>query len=187
MVEMLLHWDAVLFQFINSSLSNPVFNALLPWFREKWFWMPVYLFVAAFTLLNYKKSGWLILLGLALSVGLADFTSSSLVKKNVQRLRPCNDLEMFQKLDLRVPCGGGYSFTSSHAANHFAAAVFLIGVFGGLARWVRPLALSWAGLVGFSQVYVGVHYPGDILGGAALGAAIAWLTLVTLRRWNAGL
>ena len=99
MVEMLLHWDAVLFQFINSSLSNPVFNALLPWFREKWFWMPVYLFVAAFTLLNYKKSGWLILLGLALSVGLADFTSSSLVKKNVQRLRPCNDLEMFQKLD----------------------------------------------------------------------------------------
>lgn len=184
MVEILLHWDAAFFQFINSSLSNPILDALLPLFREKWFWMPVYLFVAAFALLNYKKRGWFIMLGLILSVGLADYTSSTLVKKNVQRLRPCNDPEMFQKLELKVPCGGGYSFTSSHAANHFAAAIFLIGVFGGLARWVRPVALLWAGLIGFAQVYVGVHYPGDILGGAALGAAIGWWTLATLRRWD---
>ncbi len=183
MLEMLQQWDAALFQCINSSLSNPVFDALLPWFREKWFWMPVYLFVAAFAIINFRKRGWIILLGLALAAGLADFTSSTLVKKNVQRLRPCNDVEMIDHVQLRVPCGGGYSFTSSHAANHFAAAVFLIGMFGGLARWVRPTALIWAGLIAFSQVYVGVHYPGDVLCGAALGAAIGWWAVFTWRRW----
>jgi len=182
MLEMLQNWDAALFQCINGSLSNPVFDALLPWFREKWFWMPVYLFVAVFALLNFRGRGWIVLLGLVLAAGLADFTSSTLVKKSVQRLRPCNNVEMFDQLQLRVPCGGGYSFTSSHAANHFAAAVFLIGVFGGLARWLRPVALTWAGLIAFSQVYVGVHYPGDVLFGAALGSAIGWWTVVTWRR-----
>ena len=183
MLEMIQQWDAALFQSINSGLSNPVFDTLLPWFREKWFWMPVYLFVAAFAVINFRKRGWIILLGLVLAAGLADFTSSTLVKKNVQRLRPCNDVEILDHVQLRVPCGGGYSFTSSHAANHFAAAVFLIGMFGGLTRWVRPVALTWAGLIAFSQVYVGVHYPGDVLFGAALGAAIGWWTVLTWRRW----
>jgi len=186
MLEMLQHWDAALFQFINGSLSNPVFDALLPWFREKWFWMPVYIFIAAFALLNFRGRGWIVLLGLVLAAGLADFTSSTLVKKNVKRLRPCNDIEMADQLHLRVPCGGGYSFTSSHAANHFAAAVFLIGVFGGLARWLRPVALTWAGLIAFSQVYVGVHYPGDVLFGAALGSIIGWWTVFTWRRRFSG-
>jgi len=181
MLETLQHWDAFLFQCINGSLSNPLFDALLPWFREKWFWMPAYLFVAAFALINFRKRGWVILLGLVLSAGLSDFTSSTLVKKNVQRLRPCNDPAMAASIQLRVPCGGGYSFTSSHAANHFAVAVFLIGVFGGFVRWLRPVTLIWAGSIAFSQVYVGVHYPGDVLLGAALGAAIGWWTATT---WN---
>ncbi len=184
MLEMLQNWDAALFQCINGSLSNPVFDALLPWFREKWFWMPVYLFVAAFALLNFRGRGCVILLGLVLTVGLSDFTSSSLVKKNVQRLRPCNDPAMFEKVQVRVPCGGGYSFTSSHAANHFAAAVFLIAMFGGLARWVRPAALTWAGLIAFAQVYVGVHYPGDVLCGAVLGAVLGWWTATIWQRMN---
>ena len=182
MLESLQHVDAALFQFINSSLSNPLFDTLLPWCREKWFWMPLYVFVAAFSVLNFGGKGWVIILGLALSAGLADFTSSTLIKKNVQRIRPCNDLEMVDNLQLRVPCGGGYSFTSSHAANHFAAAVFLIYIFGGLARWIRPVALIWAGLIAFSQVYVGVHYPGDVFFGALLGIAIGWWTASTVRR-----
>ncbi|MBK8556199.1 MAG: phosphatase PAP2 family protein [Lewinellaceae bacterium] len=74
----------------------------------------------------------------------------------------------------RVSCGGGYSFTSSHAANHFAVAVFLAAVFGGLSRWLRPGLLLWAAVISFAQVYVGVHYPGDVLAGALLGAIIGW-------------
>ena len=183
MLETLQHWDAFIFQGINSGLGNPVFDALLPWCREKWFWMPLYVFIVAFSVLNFGRRGWIIVLGLVLAAGLADFTSSTLIKKNVQRLRPCNNPEMVQTLELRAPCGSGYSFTSSHAANHFAAAVFLIGVFGGVFRWLRPVALVWAGIIAFSQVYVGVHYPGDVLIGALLGSAIGWWTWTTWQRW----
>ncbi len=182
MLELLQHWDASLFQFINGSLSNSVFDTILPWFRERWFWAPAYMFVVAFTLLNFKKRGIWIILGLVFAVGLTDFTSSTLIKKNVHRLRPCNNPEMFERLQVRVPCGSGYSFTSSHAANHFAVAVFLIGVFGGLIRRLRPIALGWAGLIAFSQVYVGVHYPGDVICGAFIGTAIGWWTAYSWRK-----
>jgi len=182
LLQTLQIWDSTLFQAVNSDMSNVVFDTVLPLFREKWFWAPLYLFIGAFSLLNFGKKGWVIVLGLVATTGLADFTSSTLVKKNVQRIRPCNDPEMVDKVQLRAHCGAGYSFTSSHAANHFAAAVFLIGIFGRLARWVRPVALSWAGAVAFSQVYVGVHYPGDVLCGALLGAAIGWWVSATIKK-----
>jgi len=184
MLETLQLWDATLFQLINGGLSNPVFDAVLPWCREKWFWMPIYVFVAAFALLNYRARGWLILLGLSLSAGAADYTSSTLVKKNVQRLRPCNDPAMYEQVQRRVSCGSGYSFTSSHAANHFAAAFFLIGVFGHLGRWIRPVAVGWAFIIAFSQVYVGVHYPGDVFFGALLGAGIGWGVANIWKKWS---
>lgn len=181
-LQTLQSWDAALFRFVNGSLCNVFFDAVLPFLREKWLWAPLYLFVGAFTWLNFGKKGWLIILGLIVAVGLSDFTSSTFVKKNVQRLRPCNDPVMVEKVMLRTACGAGYSFTSSHAANHFATAVFLIGIFGGLARWVRPAALGWAAMIAFSQVYVGVHYPGDVLGGALLGSAIGWWVVLTFRK-----
>ncbi len=174
----ILSLDAALFHFINTGMSNPVFDALLPLCREKWLWTPLYLFLATFFLLNYDRKGWIIILTMVLAIGLADFTSSALVKKNVRRLRPCNDPAMV--VQQRVSCGSGYSFTSSHAANHFAAAVFMIGILGNQRRWIRPAALIWAGLIAFSQVYVGVHYPLDVLGGALLGAAIGWWAIKTL-------
>ncbi len=188
-LEILNNWDAAVFQCINSDLGNPVFDAMLPFFREKWFWAPLYLFLGAFVWSNYGKKGWILVLGMVLSVGLADMTSSRLVKNNVQRLRPCNDPAMVETLHLRVSCGSGYSFTSSHAANHFALAVFLIGLFGHRSRWIRPAALTWAGLIALSQVYVGVHYPGDVICGAILGAAIGRLVASVAGRWlktNAG-
>lgn len=175
-------WDAGAFRFINGSMSNPVLDAVLPFFREKWFWAPLYLFVVAFVCFNYSRKGWVIIIGLVAAVGLADFTSSTLIKKNIQRLRPCNDPVLVEQVTLRAPCGSGYSFTSSHAANHFAAAVFIIGVFGRLARWVRPAALGWAAVIAVSQVYVGVHYPGDIIFGAMLGMAIGWWVVLTMRK-----
>lgn len=179
----LLAWDTDLFRFINGSLSNGLFDALLPLCREKWFWAPLYLFIGAFTLLNFPKRGWVILFGLVLVVVLSDGISSELVKKNIRRLRPCNDPTLAATVRLRTHCGSGYSFTSSHAANHFAVAVFLIGVFGRLHRRLRPAVLFWAGLIAFSQVYVGVHYPGDVLGGALLGMLIGWWVAWLVRRW----
>ena len=171
MLHALLSADAALFHFINTTLGNPVFDALLPLFRERLFWSPLYLFLVAFFPLNFGRKGRTIVLLTCLAVGMADFTSSTLIKKNVQRIRPCNDPEMV--VQERVSCGGGFSFPSSHAANHFAVAVLVAGLLGGTARrWVRPAALAWAGAIAFSQVYVGVHYPVDVTCGALLGILI---------------
>lgn len=186
LLQLLQQGDGIVFQWINGGLGNAVFDAVLPWFRERWFWAPLYIFMVSFCLLNFGRKGRVIVLGLVLSVGLADFTSSTLVKKNVQRLRPCNDPALTETVHLRVSsCGSGYSFTSSHAANHFAVAVFFIGIFGARWRRLRPAALLWAGAIAFSQVYVGVHYPGDVVCGAILGAGAGWLVAAMLRktRW----
>ncbi len=182
--EILRSLDASIFQWINSGWSNPVFDALMPWCREKWIWAPLYLFIATFSWINFGNRGWVLVIGLTMAAGLADFTSSSLIKKNVQRLRPCNDPELRATVVLRLDnCGSGYSFTSSHAANHFAAAVFLIGFLGRWSRWAKPVLLGWAGLIALSQVYVGVHFPGDIFFGGILGALIGW-ALARLLQWT---
>jgi membrane-associated phospholipid phosphatase len=184
MPEMLQNIDVQAFQWINSGMANPLFDAILPWCREKWFWMPAYWFIAAFSWLNFGKKGWIIIFGMVVAAGLADFTSSTLIKKNVQRIRPCNDIQQFEKIVVRVPCGSGYSFTSSHAANHFAVAIFMIGIFGPVRKWVKPAALIWASTIAISQVYVGVHYPGDVITGGLLGAIIGWIAFKSLNRWN---
>lgn len=168
--------DRTVFQWINSGMANPVFDAVLPWMREKWIWAPLYAFLAAFFLYNFRqRTAWLLILGLAASAGVSDFTSSTLIKKQVARPRPCNDPDMQDKVILRIPCGPGYSFTSSHASNHFAVAVFMMGFFSA-ARWRKKyLLLVWAGLISFSQIYMGVHYPIDVLCGALFGCLIGYL------------
>jgi undecaprenyl-diphosphatase len=182
-VHQLIAADKWLFECVNQGWSNPVFDAVLPLFREKLFWAPFYLFVVSFAWINRGKKGLILIAGLVVAVGLADFTSSSLIKKNVQRLRPCNDPEMQATMQRRVPCGGGYSFTSSHAANHFAAAVFLIGAFGLSGHWQQKVLWAWAGSIALAQVYVGVHYPLDVTCGALLGVGIGWLVVRMFRRW----
>ena len=174
MIQALLEGDQWLFKVINSSMSNSLFDLLLPWFRERLFWAPFYLFIVAFTLLNTGNRRWLILIGLVVTVGLTDFTSSTIIKKNVHRIRPCNAVALQEVIHIRVPCGGGFSFTSSHAANHFAVAVFLIVVLGLAGQWHQKAMLGWSGSIAFSQVYVGVHYPLDVVCGALLGSLMGW-------------
>lgn len=180
-VHVVIELDQWLFTLINTGLSNPLFDAVLPLFREKWFWAPLYLFIGAYSL-HFGKRGRLIILGVILVAGLADFTSSSIIKKTVKRLRPCNDTEMVERIQARVGCGGGYSFPSSHAANHFAVAVFLIGAFRLAGRWPQKALLAWAALIAFSQVYVGVHYPLDVTCGALLGSLIGALGSLLLKK-----
>lgn len=184
LIHIILEADKAVFLWVNNALSNDWFDAVLPWCRERFFWTPVYLFL--FILLGVNlgiKKSVIIAVFLGLTVGLADFTSSELIKKNVKRVRPCNDLLLNEYVQLRIAeCGGGYSFTSSHAANHFAVAVFLIGIFGRCNRWVGLALLFWAGLIAFSQVYVGVHYPLDVTCGALLGVGVGWTGYYFFRR-----
>ena len=132
--------------------------------------MPLYLFLLLFMLLNFrKKAGWWIVYFIV-TVSLMDTVGNKLIKQTVQRLRPCNDPDMIASLVLRVPnCGTGYSFISNHAANHFAMAMFAFLTIGSLAGNWRWLFFVWAFSIGWAQIYVGVHYPSDVLAGALAG------------------
>ena len=187
MLGELIRLDLSLFFAINRGLDNSLFDTLLPWCRTPLFWSPLYLFILVYALLHFEpKKYWVFLLGLVLSVGITDMTSNHLMKKKVQRLRPCNSVLVKDYVDLRVErCGSGYSFTSSHAANHFAAARFIGFFFApSCGRWTAPLLFFWAALISFSQIYVGLHYPFDVLGGAILGLLIASLVLLPIKKYE---
>jgi len=170
-----ISWDHQLFFFINKSLSNEFFDLILPLMRNKYTWIPFYVFVAAFMLMNYKGIKWLLILFVIMNMTMSDQMSSTLVKENVQRLRPCQQDKLKDQIILRVPCKRSYSFTSSHATNHFAIAAFLFFVLGSYLLVFRWPLFVWAGIISFSQVYVGIHFPLDILFGAILGVLIGSL------------
>ena len=172
MLEQIIEFDKELFLGINNGWSNPFFDWLLPILRNPYTWAPLYLFLIIFFIRTYGKMGILIVAMTLFNFGVSDITSSHLIKNNVERVRPCNDLEFKEHVILRANCGSGYSFTSSHATNHFAMAVFWIMLFSKRWRPTRYLALFWAASISISQVYVGVHYPLDIFFGALLGSLI---------------
>jgi undecaprenyl-diphosphatase len=116
-----------------------------------------------------------LLLALFLTVGIADLVSSKGLKKTVKRVRPCNDPAIQDEVVLLVGCGKAYSFTSSHATNHFAIGAFLAMTLGLYYKRWRWLFYFWAGSIAFGQVYVGVHYPLDVIVGSILGLLIAYL------------
>ena len=182
MPDYFLQLDRHLFYFINHDLANPFFDWIMPYLRNAKFWIPLYLFIIAFCLWKFKKQGIIIIILLALSAGFADFTSASMVKPLVKRLRPCRDPVVSQTDIARVPCGTGYSFPSTHASDHFAAAYFLILLFYKKWRWIWLWGILWAGVISFAQVYVGVHYPIDVFCGAIYGILVGWLFVILFKK-----
>ncbi|HEY1024840.1 MAG TPA: phosphatase PAP2 family protein, partial [Sphingobacteriaceae bacterium] len=174
------------------GLSNPFFDWLMPYLRNRYFWIPLYLFLVIFFVMNYKKAGIAITLFLLITFGISDYSASSVVKPAFERLRPCNDPVFKTEVNTRIACGSGYSMPSSHAANHFAIAVFLITLFYRRWKWILPLALLWATAISFAQIYVGVHYPFDVLIGGILGSIVGYLTATIFiatqaeKKWNSG-
>jgi undecaprenyl-diphosphatase len=175
MPDFLLQFDRHLFYFINHDLTNPFFDWIMPILRNAKNWIPLYLFIIVFCVWKYKKTGLIIIVIMALAAGFADFTSASIVKPLVKRDRPCRDPVVSQTVISRVPCGPAYSFPSTHATDHFAAAFFLIVLFHKKWRWIWLWAILWAGTISFAQVYVGVHFPVDVICGAIYGALMGWL------------
>jgi membrane-associated phospholipid phosphatase len=172
----ILQFDEFLFQIINGQWHNDVLDFVMPWWRDKKFWIPAYLVGAGYLVWKYKLKSIFFILSIALTIGISDTLSSKVIKKTVKRPRPCRNEVLAQDLNLLVHCGGGYSFTSSHATNHFALAVFLITLFGWMKKRWKYLLLFWAASIAFGQVYVGVHYPFDVIAGAMLGALVGWLS-----------
>ncbi len=178
----LLQFDDTLFRLINGSWHHPFFDTILPYWRSKYFWFPLYLFLISFLVLNFKKKGVLILLGLALTLGFTDTLSSQIIKKSVRRLRPCRAETLQTDVHLLVRCGSGYSFPSSHAANHFALATFLALTLGRTFRRIKAPLFLWAASIAYAQVYVGLHYPFDVIAGAVLGGVIGGIISLVFNR-----
>jgi undecaprenyl-diphosphatase len=176
--------DRAIFFFVNRSLENPVFDAMMPVLTDLNKHLVVLITVALLLIWMAVRGGatgrWAVL-SLIATVILSDQLNSSWVKHLFERTRPCHVLE---DVHLLVSCGSGYSFPSSHAVNNAAAAVVLSSFY---RRWMWGF-VAFAAIVGFSRVYVGVHYPTDVLAGFVLGAGcgalVVWLARWTRSRWE---
>ncbi len=178
MLDSILQLDREWFVAINSGMANSVLDVVMPFLRNKYTWIPLYAAVAAWFLYRYKMQGlWFVAFTLV-TFALCDQISSSLIKPLVERLRPCREPLLEGQVRLLVHCGGGFSFTSSHAANHFGFAIIVGACLYNALKWPLYALLFIAALVSVAQVYVGVHYPIDIMAGAILGSVIGitvWL------------
>ncbi len=175
-MQQLLQFDRSFFQLINRQWQNAFFDWLMPWLRNSEMWVPLYLFVLLFVCINYKKNaGWFILFAVLTAI-LSDFISSTLIKPNFFRLRPCNEPSLANSIHVLV----GYrpqssSFTSSHAVNHFALATYLYITLKKQLGKKMLWWFAWAFSIAYAQVYVGVHYPLDVICGAFIGILIGYL------------
>ena len=168
MLELLNTADQALFILLNLRLANPVTDLLMPVITNDYFLRIGYLLaLAAILWRGNRLLRWLVLFS-AVTLLLTDQISSNLLKGLIERPRPCHLLD---EINLLVGCGGGFSMPSSHAANAFGQAA----LFAAAVRSTRWALYTVAALVALSRVFVGVHYPGDILLGAALGCLLGWL------------
>lgn len=173
----LLQLDNKFFQILNNNWHNAPFDTMMPFLRNSNFWIPLYLFLLMFALFNFKKdAGWWIFFA-AGTVILSNFISSDLIKENIWRLRPCNDPQLAGSVRVLVNYRPqSSSFTSSHATNHFAMAAFFYFTLNKfIGKWTR-LFFCWAFAISYAQVYVGVHYPLDVISGGLIGYVFGYLS-----------
>ncbi|MFY7900161.1 MAG: phosphatase PAP2 family protein [Chitinophagaceae bacterium] len=174
-LKQLIEFDQQLFLQLNKEFTHPFFDNIAPWWRDSNTWLPLYLFLLVFVFVNFGKNAWIWLVFVILTITLSDQVSSGIIKKYFERPRPCSDIDFQWNVRLLLKhCSGAFSFTSSHAANHFALAVFLsktLNEFIGKWNWVL---YAWAASIGYAQIYVGVHYPFDVIGGTIVGLLIGF-------------
>ncbi len=174
--ELFLQVDYYVWYRLNALWHHEFLDAIIPYFRNQWTWAPLYLFLLIFMPLNYKRKGLMWLVFFLLTFAIGDYISASVLKPYFHRIRPCNNGYLYHVVHNVVPCGSGYSFPSSHATNHFALAIFMGHTLKHYGKWIWALALTWAALIAYAQVYVGVHFPGDVFVGGLIGWGTGYLT-----------
>lgn len=185
MMQTLAGWDTALFLYLNGMHAR-VLDAVMYAVSSRYTWIPVAVVLLGLVIVCLRRRAPPVLLALALVVGVVAYVESGVLKPGVGRLRPCQDPALAGKVHLVGACPASYSFPSGHAANAFAVATFL------WLGWRRRSAhaawlLAYAALIAYSRIYLGVHYPGDVVAGALLGAAAATLAYLALpeesREW----
>ncbi|MCX8056049.1 MAG: phosphatase PAP2 family protein [Ignavibacteria bacterium] len=167
MIDFLYSIDVAIFRFINGTLANPLTDKLMPFITDVSNWYLVYVLLWFIILFKGGRYRVGLAIGMILLVIVSDQLSSSVLKSLFERPRPCKVLE---NVHLLVGCTDSYSFPSSHAVNNFAAAMFFTFFYKHL-KWIL---FSVATLMALSRIFVGVHYPSDVLGGALIGIFIGY-------------
>jgi undecaprenyl-diphosphatase len=175
MIEFLYNADVALFYFINSTIANPVFDKLFVTITDVNNWYIAYIILWGICFFKGGKTGKIAAFLVIILITVTDQFSSHLLKPLIGRTRPCNVLE---HVNILVSCTKSYSWPSSHAVNNFAVA----GFFAALFPKYKHVLYTVAALVALSRVYVGVHYPSDILGGALIGFGFGYLFAMIAER-----
>ena len=175
-MDFFLSIDRVCFLFINNNLSNPVFDFIMPLFDETKYFIPLMLIPWLFVIIYDKKNRWQLAILIPLVIILVD-QSGLFIKKTVLRPRPWAGLDANIVNHLVGEKGRNYSFPSNHAANMAGLAT----VFSSIYYRYRTIFWVTAGIVMFSRVYIGVHYPSDVITGCILGCVYG---LLVLKGWN---
>ncbi len=182
MLDQLLHYDTEIFLYLNN-LGNTSWDGFWRFVTEKWSSIPIYAFLLY---LIYKNYGWkgtlVILVSVALMITATD-QLANLFKHGIKRPRPCQ-VETLKATMRYVADGcGRYGYFSAHAANSMAAAVFLGLTLQKWYKYLPFLLLIWAVITGYSRIYLGVHYPLDLVTGMAIGGILGWLFFL-LQKWG---
>ena len=164
--------DRQLLLAVNRA-HTPVLDAVMLFASNRLVWFPAYALLIGWLIYHFRRRAMLLLPLVLAAVGFADSITSRLFKPYFARLRPCHDDTLAPVLHLPDGCGGQFGFLSSHAANSVALAVFLALVLpAGRFRGLKIGVMLWASLLSYSRIYLGAHYPADVLGGAAVGALL---------------
>lgn len=188
LVHSIISLDHEAFLLING-FHSPFWDAVMWQISEPITWIPVYVF---FLYLIQRRYGWrglgIAVPVIALMIFLTDTGSVMLFKNTVQRLRPSHvealsgSIHLLAGNDGELYRGGSFGFVSSHASNHFGIAIFMAGLLSGVRRWITPVLLLWAGIICYSRIYVGVHFPLDILVGALYGGIIGFACALSYKQ-----
>ena len=183
MIDELLKYDTQLFQFLNG-LGNPSWDSFWLVVTEKWSSIPLYIVMLylAYRHFGIKKTG-LIMVTVALMIVASDQLSNAF-KFGFERLRPCKVADLQETIRFVAKRCGPFGYFSAHASNSMAAAVFLGLLFRKQYKYLPFLLLAWAIITAYSRIYLGVHYPLDIITGMFFGGILGW-TFFLLQRWFA--
>lgn len=167
-MDFLYSIDLAIFYFFNHTISTGFLDKFFSIITDVNKWYIAYLILAGIAFFKGGIKGKITVIGLILLIVVTDQTGYRLLKESIERLRPCVALT-----DVLTPvgCAGSYSFPSNHALNNFAAAIFLMRLYPNY-KWIFLIVAS---LVSISRIYLGVHYPSDVIGGALIGAAFGYL------------
>ena len=176
MIEILLKFDTFLFHLINSGFSNSIFNIIMPIFHHTKYILPFLLFFWILAIIYDKKNRWKLLILIPIGIILVDQTGL-FIKKTVLRPRPFVVMDPLDINHLVRPSGLKKSFPSNHAANNAFLAIFFSYIYNNL----KYLFWGFAIIIMFSRIYIGVHYPSDVVFGCCLGIAYG---LLLIKAWN---